>query len=141
MRPATRDELLSCFRERGVRCTSQRYAILEHLAHHPEHPTAEQIYEAINRTDPRASLATVYKALHAMAGAGLIRELQLGGNAVRFEAATMRHHHFLCDRCRRMEDIEWFEVPELLKKRAAGRRSVRDYEVVLRGLCSSCAVG
>ncbi len=139
MHPGTREDILACFRERGVRCTSQRFAILEHLAHHPDHPTAEQIHEAINRADPRASLATVYKALHAMADAGLIRELQLGGNAARFEAVTGRHHHFLCERCGGMEDIEWFEVPELLKKRAAGRRVVRDCEVILRGLCAACA--
>ena len=138
MQTGFRDQLLTSFREQGVRCTAQRYAILDYLNRHPEHPTAEEIHKAINRADPRASLATVYKALHAMAEAGLIRELRIGGNAARFEAATVRHHHFVCDHCGQMEDIEWFELPKL-PKGVPSQRRVTGYEVVLHGLCPVCA--
>jgi Fe2+ or Zn2+ uptake regulation protein len=138
MHTGFRDQLLTSFREQGVRCTAQRYAILDYLNRHPEHPTAEEIHKAINRTDPRASLATVYKALHAMAEAGLIRELRIGGNAARFEAATVPHHHFVCDRCGQMEDIEWFELPKL-PKGVPSQRRVTGYEVVLHGMCPACA--
>jgi Fur family peroxide stress response transcriptional regulator len=103
------------------------------------HPTAEEIYKAINKTDPRASLATVYKALHAMARTGLIREVALDGNAVRFESNTELHHHFVCERCGRMEDIDWFDVPQLPEKAAVGLRRLSSYELVLRGLCERCS--
>lgn len=106
---------------------------------HQTHPTAEEIYRAINRKDPRASLATVYKALHAMSRAGLIREINVGGSAVRFESRMERHHHFVCERCGRMEDIEWFDVPRLPSKAMAGPRTLRTYELVLRGLCQACS--
>jgi len=138
MQTGFKNQLLASFRERGIRCTAQRYAILDYLSRHPSHPTAEEIHKAINRVDPRASLATVYKALHAMAEAGLIRELRVGGNAARFEAATVRHHHFVCDHCGQMEDIEWFELPKL-PQGSARRRRVTGYEVVLHGLCPACS--
>lgn len=138
MQTGLRNQLLGSFRDRGVRCTAQRYAILDYLNRYPSHPTAEEIHKAINRADPRASLATVYKALHAMAEAGLIRELRLGGNAARFEAATARHHHFVCDHCGTMEDIDWFELPGLPSK-ASGARKVTRYEVVLHGQCCACS--
>lgn len=133
-----RPEILAAFRERKVRCTPQRYVILDYLKRSPKHPTAEEIYKAINRNDPRASLATVYKSLHAMARAGLIREVTVDGAAVRFESHMDKHHHFVCERCGRVEDIDWFEVPALATRNRLGHRKLREYEVLMRGLCSHC---
>ena len=137
--PTPRARILDSFRQVGVRCTVQRYAILEYLQLNPTHPTAEQVHEAINRKDPRASLATVYKALHAMARAGLVRALDLGGDAVRFEAKTERHYHYVCERCRKAEDIAWFEIPKGLLAAALGSRKMRSCEVLIRGICRACA--
>lgn len=134
-----RSEIVEAFRRSGLRCTSQRYAILDYLVRHPIHPSAEQVFEAVNRKDPRASLATVYKALHALAESGLIRELTLEGNAIRFEAVTARHHHFLCRRCGKIEDVNWFEVPRDPLQASVGGRKLEEYELVLRGVCELCS--
>ena len=104
----------------------------------PTHPTAVEIHRAINRRDPRASLATVYKALHAMARTGLIRELNLSGGAAQFESRTAQHHHFVCERCGQTEDIGWFDLPEDVLTSALGRRCIRCCEVVVRGVCEQC---
>jgi Fur family peroxide stress response transcriptional regulator len=133
-----RAEIAETFRERGIRLTSQRYAILEHLTRNPQHPTAEEIHQAINRTDPRASLATVYKSLHALAKAGLVRAVHVAGDAVRYESNTESHHHFVCEGCGRVEDLPWFEVPQVRQGARLGRRKIHRYELVLRGLCRAC---
>src|SRR2546430_12510017 len=44
----------------GLRCTPQRYALMAFLMEHNSHPTAAEIYEAVNRLDPRSSRATTY---------------------------------------------------------------------------------
>jgi len=132
-----RPEILTAFREHRVRCTPQRYAILEHLIRNGRHPTADEIHTAINRTDPRASIATVYKSLHAMSAAGLIREVLVDGHAVRFEWNTQQHHHFICEACGSVENIDWFEVSIPRRERNIGRQ-IQKYEVVMRGLCSHC---
>ncbi len=134
----SRAAIRQTFRKEGVRCTSQRYAILEYLMANPTHPTAEEIHRAINRRDPRASLATVYKALHAMAQSGLVRELNLGGSAVQFEYKVEPHHHFVCDACGRSEDIPWFDIPASPLAESLGGRSARAYELVVQGTCQSC---
>ena len=134
----SRPEILAAFRQRKIRCTPQRYTILDYLNRNPRHPTAEEIYRAINRADPRASLATIYKSLHAMVSAGLIREVTAEGNAVRFESNVAKHHHFVCQRCGKVEDISWFEVPALALRTRLGRRTLHHYEVLIRGLCSDC---
>ena len=44
----------------GLRCTPQRYAVMAFLMEHTRHPTAAEIFEAVNRVDPRSSRATTY---------------------------------------------------------------------------------
>ena len=38
----------------GLRCTSQRYAVMAFLMEHNSHPTAAEIFEAVNRVARRA---------------------------------------------------------------------------------------
>lgn len=131
--------IIDAFKRSGLRCTSQRYAIFEHLLRHPTHPSAESIHEAVNRTDPRASLATVYKALHALAEAGLIRELDIGSSAARFDANVSRHHHFYCERCGQIEDLPWFDLLRVIPQSSLGARTLSGYELVVKGLCEHCS--
>ncbi|HWC97008.1 MAG TPA: Fur family transcriptional regulator [Candidatus Sulfopaludibacter sp.] len=132
----TRTIISAAFRDRGLRCTSQRFAVLQYLLKHPCHPTAEEILGVVNRHDPRVSRATVYNSLHALVESGLVREVKLGGDATRFEPHLERHHHFVCDRCGKIEDIEWFEPREVTRRPGVKPRSIR--AVVLQGLCGDC---
>ncbi len=81
------------------------------LMKHPSHPTAAEIFEAVNRLDPRCSRATTYNNLRDLVQAGLVREVAIEGRAARFDATGMRHHHFVCDRCGLVEDLGWYDVP------------------------------
>lgn len=133
---ATRADIAASFRDRGLRCTTQRYAVLRYLLKHACHPTAEEIHDVVNRHDPRVSRATVYNSLHALVGSGLVREVKLGGDATRFEPHIERHHHFVCDQCGRIEDVEWFELGEIVNRPGVNLRSIR--ALVLQGLCETC---
>lgn len=123
---------------RGLRCTPQRYAVMAFLMKHAGHPTAAEIFQAVNRTDPRCSRATAYNNLRDLVRAGLVREVAVEGRAARFDAKGMRHHHFICDRCGNVEDLEWYDVRKPAS-RALGKRVLRGYEVIFRGLCTRCA--
>ena len=52
---------------------------------HPAHATAEDIFHTANRSDARASRATVYNSLRSLARAGMVREAFSQGKAARFE--------------------------------------------------------
>jgi Fur family transcriptional regulator, peroxide stress response regulator len=108
------------------------------LMEHNRHPTAAEIFEAVNRVDPRSSRATTYKNLRDLVEAGLVREVAVEGRAARFDAKGMRHHHFICDRCGNVEDIEWYDVPRPAS-RSLGKRILRGCELIFRGLCAKCA--
>jgi Fur family transcriptional regulator, peroxide stress response regulator len=122
----------------GLRCTPQRYAVMAFLLGHPKHPTASEIFEAVNRVDPRSSRATIYNNLSDLVKAGLVREVAVEGRAARFDAKGMRHHHFICDRCGNVEDVEWYDVPQPASG-SLGKRVLRECELIFRGLCAKCA--
>jgi len=122
----------------GLRCTPQRYAVMAFLVEHPGHPTAAEIFEGVNHMDPRSSRATTYNNLRDLVKAGLVREVAVEGRAARFDATGMRHHHFICDRCGSVEDIDWYEVPKPAS-RSLGKRVLRECELIFRGLCTKCA--
>ena len=124
--------------EGGLRCTPQRYAVMAFLMEHNSHPTAAEIFEAVNRVDPRCSRATTYNNLRDLVQAGLVREVPVEGRGARFEATGVQHHHFICDVCGKVEDLEWFAV-SLPAGGALGKRVVRECELIFRGICTNCA--
>jgi Fur family peroxide stress response transcriptional regulator len=121
------------FQRTGVRRTPQRFFILEHLLLRRDHATVEELCQAVNRVHAMASRATVYNTLHALVEAGLVREFTLDGKAARYDANLEPHHHFVCDKCGAVEDVEWFDLPDDAK---ANR--FRSFEVILRGTCIQC---
>lgn len=124
--------------ESGLRCTPQRYAVMAFLMKHNSHPTAAEIFEAVNRADPRCSRATTYNNLRDLVLAGLVREVAVEGRSARFDAKGIRHHHFICDRCGSVEDMDWYDVPGPAPA-TLGKRVLRECELLFRGLCTKCA--
>ena len=122
----------------GLRCTAQRHAVMAFLMECDRHPTAAEIFAAVNRVDPRSSRATTYNNLRDLVQAGLVREVAVEGRAARFDARGMRHHHFICDRCGDVEDMQWYDVPRPASG-SLGKRVLRDCELIFRGLCAKCA--
>jgi Fur family transcriptional regulator, peroxide stress response regulator len=102
------------------------------------HPTAAEIFKAVNRVDPRSSKATTYNNLKDLVQAGLVREIALEGRAARYDAKGTQHHHFICDRCGKIEDILFYDVPKP-GSRSLGKRVLRECELILRGFCAKCA--
>jgi Fur family peroxide stress response transcriptional regulator len=121
----------------GLRFTPQRHCVMAFLMEYPGHPTAAEIFEAVNRLDPRLSRATTYNNLRDLVQAGLVREVAVEGRAARFDAKGVRHHHFICDQCGNVEDVEWYEVPKPALS-SLGKRTLRECELIVRGLCAKC---
>jgi Fur family peroxide stress response transcriptional regulator len=122
----------------GLRRTPQRYAVMAFLLEQNGHHTAAEIFAAVNRVHPHSSRATTYNNLRDLLHAGLVREVAVEGRGARFEAKGMRHHHFVCDRCGKVEDMEWYDVPRPASG-SLGKRTVRECELIFRGLCAKCA--
>lgn len=83
--------------EAGAKITPQRDLVIDILEQSSDHPHAEQILERVRLTDPKVSLATVYRALKAFADLDLLRVHDFGTSMSRYEIKYDDHHdHLIC---------------------------------------------
>lgn len=130
-------ELTELFRERGLKVTPQRQCIFRLLHGNDAHPTAESVYEAARAQMPTISLKTVYQTLNDLAEMGEIQALDLGTGSGRFDPNVDVHHHLVCERCGKVRDL-YAELDLTVPRGRAKGFTVRNAEVVFRGLCDNC---
>lgn len=83
-------------------------------------------------------IATVYRAVGTMVEEGFLQQVEVGGEAPRYEVAGgPHHHHFHCRRCGRVFEVEGC-LPEVEGLAPEGFR-VEGHEIMLAGLCAECA--
>lgn len=122
-----------------TRKTKQREAILRVLEGTSSHPTADWVYEQVRKEIPNISLGTVYRNLKSLQQEGKILELDLAGTVSRFEANTQNHHHFRCEQCGCIFDVDE-PVDGELDERVAQKTGfkVSYHRLEFRGLCKDC---
>lgn len=132
-------------REKGLKVTPQRMAIYEMLSKTTEHPTAEQVWEAIKEVFPAVSFNTVYTTLNAFEQCGLVQRLHIGDNIAHYDANVTPHVHLTCRQCGRVDD-QHSDVgfdPRGVMQELAKRTGYRMERIELNayGLCGQCAAG
>ena len=124
----------------GLKLTHQRLVIYKELARTGEHPDAETLFRRVRKKIPTISRDTVYRTLWGLQELGLVETLGHPGRQVRFDANLDKHHHFVCTRCGKVEDVYAPEFDRLSppgKVKKLGR--VERIAVELRGVCADCA--
>jgi Fe2+ or Zn2+ uptake regulation protein len=87
------------------------------------------------------STQAIYDVLGACTEAGLVRRIELPGHPARFERrAGDNHHHVVCRRCGRTEDVDCAvgATPCLTPDTGHGF-TIDEAEVVFWGVCPGCA--
>jgi len=132
-------ELFDLFRENGFKVTTQRLAIYKYIISRDDHPTTEQIYEALREDHPTISLGTIYKTLHLLKQLNLIQELGFNEGSIRYDPNTQLHINMVCTNCGHIEDYEseafnlhWKELISKLNFKPKGQRTDLYYE------CEKC---
>lgn len=123
----------------NMRLTSQRQVILEELRKVKSHPTANDICDMVRKRLPRIGLGTVYRNLDLLAGRGIIKKLEVGGEQKRFDGDISQHYHIRCVECGCVEDIAVERQADLDKNAAACcDYKVLDHHVQFNGICGKC---
>jgi Fe2+ or Zn2+ uptake regulation protein len=120
----------------------QRDRILDWLRSTDVHPTAAQIHAALSPDMPSLSLGTVYRNLEVLVADGEVDEVSSATGAARYDGNLEPHHHFNCERCGRILDVE-ISIPRSLTRRLASEHGLRARRVRLScfGLCPECDDG
>ncbi|MBW2038323.1 MAG: transcriptional repressor [Deltaproteobacteria bacterium] len=133
----TIEEKIARLKEKGILLTIQRYAILEFLQGNKLHPTVEEIYQSLRGVYPAISRATVYNTLELFKQQGLIQEITIERDKVRYDYRIEPHHHFLCRRCGQVYDVEVKGCPIAERERVDGHK-VEELRPYIIGICSEC---
>src|SRR5215470_638197 len=132
-------EFVARCRKRGIAVTPQRLAVIGALLASENHPSTDEICEAVRRRNPHVSLATVHRILEQFCEVGEARKVTLLHDVARYDGNVEPHHHVLCVRCRRVQDIEIPEVEKLLEGRTSlGQFSLLRCSVEIEALCRRC---
>jgi Fe2+ or Zn2+ uptake regulation protein len=126
-------------RQRGLRVTVQRLAVLRAVSGEP-HVTADAVAETVRAEMGSISLQAVYDALGVLVDVGLIRRIEPAGSPARFEARVSdNHHHVICRICGRMADVDCAvgSAPCLTAVDEKGYE-IDEAEVIYWGRCPEC---
>ena len=120
------------------RNTRQRTAIREAIDASDRPLGPQELLEIGRRDVPSMSLATVYRNINALLEEGAITKVELPGQPPLYESAGLKHHHhFHCDKCGRVFDIEG--CPGNLKPLLPEGFTLTGHEITLYGHCADCA--
>lgn len=122
-----------------VRMTPQRHAILEYLYETKSHPTADDIYKALEGRFPNMSVATVYNNLRVFKEVGIVKELTYGDSSSRFDSVTTDHYHVICEKCGKIVDFHYpgLDEVETLAEHVTGFK-VNSHRMEIYGTCPDC---
>jgi Fur family transcriptional regulator, stress-responsive regulator len=126
-------------RERGLRVTAQRVAVLQAVSATP-HATAEVVAGTVRAEIGSVSLQAVYDVLNALVDAELVRRIQPARSPARFEARVGdNHHHVICRSCGRTADVDCARgfAPCLTPPDDKGFE-IDEAEIVYWGSCPEC---
>jgi Fur family peroxide stress response transcriptional regulator len=131
---------IGTLKKSGVRITPQRHAVLEYLLTSLTHPTADEIYKALENKFPNMSVATVYNNLRILRELGLVKELTYGDDSSRFDSNMMDHYHIICDDCGKIVDFHYPSLDEIesLAEKVSGFE-ISHHRMELYGKCDACA--
>jgi Fe2+ or Zn2+ uptake regulation protein len=123
--------------EKGINPSIQRIKILKCLLNNLKHPTVKDIYDMILKEIPTLSKTTVYNTVKLFADKGILTEMRIKEDEVRYDINLCPHAHFRCRKCGNIYDIEEEKSPVREKKEIDGHL-IEEKCVCYLGICKNC---
>jgi Fur family peroxide stress response transcriptional regulator len=125
--------------QEGIKLTHQRLEIFRELMAVCDHPSAELIHKKLQKKLPTLAIDTVYRTLATFDELGIVKKLHFMGERTLFDANLEQHHHFICTRCKAVQDIYWPDFDQAKLPETVGHvGSVQSRHLELHGLCNRC---
>jgi Fur family ferric uptake transcriptional regulator len=127
---------------RGKRITRQRRMLVEHVFRRHEHFDADDLIDDLSRSHGprRVSRPTVYRTLHELVDAGLLRQMTLGGRSVyEHDYGYPQHDHLHCQTCNRLIEFRSDELSRICEAAAAEHAfRATGHRLIVTGTCAIC---
>ncbi|HJA28205.1 MAG TPA: transcriptional repressor [Candidatus Olsenella pullicola] len=126
-----------------ARNTLQRAIIEDELRRLANHPTADEVYEAVRAEHPSIGKATVYRTLNLLSDEGEIGRVRINNGADRFDHQSFAHYHVRCVSCGKVDDVMIPLLGEGINEAAskASGYQVLGHTLQFDGICPACQEG
>lgn len=126
-------------RRNSLAMTVQRRVVLDALAERTDHPSADQLYDAVRGRLRGISRTTVYRVLETLVGISVVQKISNPESKARYDANTVRHNHIHCIRCEKIEDMHnpALHIAPLPNDTETGF-TIIDYSINFSGICPDC---
>jgi Fur family ferric uptake transcriptional regulator len=119
------------------RNTKQKAAIREAFVEADRPLSPDEALEGAQRHHPTLGIATVYRNIQTLVEEGWLQPVEVPGESTRYEVAGKKHHHhFHCNTCGKLFELEGC-VAQLKPKLPRGFRAT-GHEFFLYGICATC---
>ncbi len=123
-----------------INYSRQREVILEVIKTNLIHPTAEQIYELVNKVDSKISKSTVYRNISNLVESGSIEKINTSSGPDKYDYIHKPHSHFICSKCNNVYDVEEIFnldiISKSIKNQIGGNIHIND--ICINGICKNC---
>lgn len=108
------EEITARLKEKGLKVTPQRVAVLDALIGLDSHPAAEEIASCVRINHPHIATGTVYNILDVLVENGIIKRITSEKDVMRFDAMREKHHHLYSSDSDRIDDYYDDELDQVL---------------------------
>ena len=129
----------SRLRQNGLKATRPRQLVLEAFEHLGGHHSVDDVVDWLKDQGQPLQRGSVYGVVEALVDKGLLNLADAGPGRALYEMPQKDHHHFVCQQCHAVLDVdlpEGFPWPEF-----PGAACITQAHIVFRGLCRGCQPG
>lgn len=121
------------------RQTVQRSLVLSTVIDICDHPTAQEVYEEVNKIYPSIGKATVYRNLCLLVEEGKLKKVVAIEGPVHYDSTLFTHSHLECKICKKVVDVDISLKDEFYEgvKVETGFSEI-DRNLIFSGLCPQC---
>ncbi len=134
-------QVIDYLKAKSLRVTDVRKAVIE-IFHQAVTPLSiQEILDELKKIKLVPNKTTAYREIEFLLNHGIVQEIDFGEGLKRFElASNEHHHHIICVKCRKVEDISINQDLSLDEKRIAKEKKYKilNHSLEFFGICSKC---
>jgi Fe2+ or Zn2+ uptake regulation protein len=119
----------------GIKPSITRLKIYQYLLEY-DHPSVDEIYQALKSELPTLSKTTVYNVLNLFVDKDIVSTISLDTKELRYEVDHDLHSHFQCIQCGEIYDFPYVKV-DYNEFHQDGFESL-EHNLVIKGICKKC---
>jgi Fur family ferric uptake transcriptional regulator len=137
--PGTTSDVIEVLRERGLRMTPQRRAIVAEIMRTRGHISPTALSRKVQGEMPGVNPSTIYRTLALLEEVGVLAHAHMEGGAEYHRAEEAGHVHLTCSRCGSEDDLSLEEADALVRLIERHHGFGPDLtHFAISGLCAEC---